>query len=250
MTTPTQTVGTRTSCVTEGENVDEHARVYPQQKSVARGPRLAKWRDRGLSEGRNQMRAVLAAALIAAIVGLGASGARADTITEVFSFSAINGLDAGDSTSESGSAVDQFNPALGTLNSVDVAITVTATWPSGTLAPDIEATLGVDSFSFEQGGAGMCTSPCPPLTIPVGDTVPTGDLSDFIGTGTISTSIMIRNDADVALNATFSDESVTYSYTPVAVPEPGGLPVLLTVGGLLFGAKLLERGKRRRLQFG
>jgi hypothetical protein len=38
-----------------------------------------------------------------------------------------------------------------------------------------------------------------------------------------------------------------------AVPAPvigRGLPVLLAVGGLLFGAKLLERGKRRRLQLG
>jgi hypothetical protein len=38
-----------------------------------------------------------------------------------------------------------------------------------------------------------------------------------------------------------------------AVPAPligRGLPVLLAVAGLLFGAKLLERGKRHRLQFG
>jgi len=38
-----------------------------------------------------------------------------------------------------------------------------------------------------------------------------------------------------------------------AVPAPligHGLPVLLAVGGLLFGAKLWERGKGRRLQFG
>jgi hypothetical protein len=39
----------------------------------------------------------------------------------------------------------------------------------------------------------------------------------------------------------------------VSVPAPvigRGLPVLLAVGGMLFGTKLLERGKRRRLQFG
>jgi hypothetical protein len=37
----------------------------------------------------------------------------------------------------------------------------------------------------------------------------------------------------------------------VPAPEIGrGLPVLLAVGGLWFGAKLLERGRRRRLQFG
>jgi hypothetical protein len=38
-----------------------------------------------------------------------------------------------------------------------------------------------------------------------------------------------------------------------AVPAPligRGLPVPLAVGGLLFGAKLLERGRRHRFQFG
>jgi hypothetical protein len=38
-----------------------------------------------------------------------------------------------------------------------------------------------------------------------------------------------------------------------AVPAPvigRGLPVLLAIGGLLFGAKLLERSKRRKLQIG
>jgi hypothetical protein len=38
-----------------------------------------------------------------------------------------------------------------------------------------------------------------------------------------------------------------------AVPAPligRGLPVLLAVGGMLFGAKLLERGKRHKLQSG
>jgi hypothetical protein len=38
-----------------------------------------------------------------------------------------------------------------------------------------------------------------------------------------------------------------------AVPAPSigrGLPLILAVGGILFGAKLLERSKRRRLQIG
>jgi hypothetical protein len=48
-------------------------------------------------------------------------------------------------------------------------------------------------------------------------------------------------------------DSFTLQIGAAAVPAPPigrGLPVLLAVGGLLFGAKLLERGKRRRLQFG
>jgi hypothetical protein len=48
-------------------------------------------------------------------------------------------------------------------------------------------------------------------------------------------------------------DSFTLQIGPAAVPAPligHGLPVLLAVGGLLFGAKLLKRGRRRRLQFG
>ena len=201
------------------------------------------------------MRAVLAAALIAAIAGLGASGARADTITKDFSFSEIDGVVEGNSTTESGSAVDQFNPALGTLNSVGVTITVTATWPDGTTSPEATAALTVDDFNGINAGVSMCTTPCA-ITFTVNGTVSTRDLSDFIGTGTVSTSIEIENEAasGQSLNATFSDGSVTYNYTvPATVPAPligRGLPALLSVGGLLFGAKLLERGKRRRLQLG
>ena len=47
-------------------------------------------------------------------------------------------------------------------------------------------------------------------------------------------------------------DSFTLNIGAVAVPSPSigrGLPVLLAVGGILFGAKLLER-KSHRLQFG
>jgi hypothetical protein len=55
-------------------------------------------------------------------------------------------------------------------------------------------------------------------------------------------------------NLAVSDQlilDVTTGTVPVPAPSIGrGLPVLLAVGGLLLGARLLERGKRRRLQFG
>jgi hypothetical protein len=43
--------------------------------------------------------------------------------------------------------------------------------------------------------------------------------------------------------------SAGVTFTPVTVPAPPigrGLPVLLAVGGILFGAKILERSKKRR----
>jgi hypothetical protein len=75
------------------------------------------------------------------------------------------------------------------------------------------------------------------------------------------------SDTATYLNATFTSLGVTpgtYEWTwgsganqnftldIAAVPAPvigHGLPALLAIGGLLFGAKLLERGKSRRLQF-
>ena len=48
-------------------------------------------------------------------------------------------------------------------------------------------------------------------------------------------------------------DSFTLDIGVAAVPAPligRGLPSLLAAGGLLFGAKLLERSKRHRLQFG
>jgi hypothetical protein len=57
-------------------------------------------------------------------------------------------------------------------------------------------------------------------------------------------------------DASFLDDSTGFDATITttsAVPAPligRGLPVLLAVGGLLFGAKLLERRKKHGLQFG
>ncbi len=48
-------------------------------------------------------------------------------------------------------------------------------------------------------------------------------------------------------------DSFTLKAGVAAVPAPligRGLPLVLAVGGVLFGAKLLERSKKHRLQFG
>jgi hypothetical protein len=87
------------------------------------------------------------------------------------------------------------------------------------------------------------------VTIPAGTLMPgmaytlSVDYSDRIQ-GTSTTGTFTLFDYNTAVHFT----------TAVAtVPAPligRGLPVLLAVGGLLFGAKLLERGKRQRLQVG
>jgi hypothetical protein len=75
----------------------------------------------------------------------------------------------------------------------------------------------------------------------------------FTGTGNVPVEVTVPNNNGplTILTPSFETETVIYTYNPVPAPSIGrGLPVLLAVGGLLFGAKLLERGRRRSLQFG
>ena len=49
------------------------------------------------------------------------------------------------------------------------------------------------------------------------------------------------------------DHADSFTLQIGAVPAPligRGLPLVLAVGGILFGAKLLQRSKKHRLQFG
>lgn len=70
------------------------------------------------------------------------------------------------------------------------------------------------------------------------------DYSDRIqGMSTTGTNILYDYDTGIRFT--------TAALTTVPAPVIGrGLPVLLAVGGILFGAKLLERSKKRTLQFG
>jgi hypothetical protein len=96
-----------------------------------------------------------------------------------------------------------------------------------------------------------------------------GTSSLFVPENYVSGSLL--SDSSTYANLTFSDlgvtpgtylwtwgsgdhfDSFTLDIVASAVPAPlidRGLPVLLAMGGLLFGAKLLERGKRHGRQFG
>jgi hypothetical protein len=149
-------------------------------------------------------------------------------ITETYTFpSPLVGY-----TSEAGSSFSQFNPALGTLNSVTVNATATATFSGGGEADHNEADYHIflnsnnianpfDMFAPTIGN-GTADASIPDLTTTAG-------LGSYIGIGDVSTSVFVENVLSTIadISSTFGDETLTYNFTPAAaVPEPGSLSVL------------------------
>ena len=174
------------------------------------------------------MKDVLAAAVIAGIAGLTASAAQADMITETFTYpSPLVGY-----TSEAGSSFSQFNPALGTLNSVTLNATATATFSGGGEADHNEAEYHIflnsnnianpfDMFASTVGNGTADAS--------ISDFTTTSGLGSYIGTGDVSTSVFVEQSRSTVANiiSTFGEETLTYNFkAAAAVPEPGSLSVL------------------------
>jgi hypothetical protein len=173
------------------------------------------------------MRGALAATLTVGIAFLGAHGARAAMIIEDFTFPTIS-----DSGSASGTAINEFNPALGTLNSVDVTTTATATFTGGGASDPNDAEYFLHLTSDLQNNS-VPADLIGPGTISVSLDFTPQPFSDVIGTGTIIPMMSVAGHTlSATISSSFSNESVTYNYTPAAsAPEPASLPLLAT--GLL-----------------
>lgn len=184
---------------------------------------------------RNLMFAL--AAMVVLIPGL----ALADSITVTYTLPTLT-----DFGTETGTPFAEFDPTLGTLNSVTTSVTIYSTF-SGSGDMDINTVEDIVTF----GTAGDT------LMTPGGifgdgtDTVPysvtTSDatiLAGFTGTGVLDPSVDVvktgRSEASIV--TAFSDESVTYNYTPAAapVPEPASFGL---VGAVLAGFVLSRRRK-------
>ena len=194
------------------------------------------------------MKAVLAAALIAGIALLGSEHARAAAITQIFSLPDIPGLGPGLTVNESGSPISQFNPAFGTLTSVSVTTTAIIIFIGGINTENIANGALFLASSFYPNMS-QCFGSCSTTMSLNYNVPPNGDLSGFVGAGTIAPDITMSNNSSGPnlLASTFVGESVTYNYTPAAtVPEPGSLSVL-AVGllGLGWAYRRRAHGVRR-----
>ncbi len=167
--------------------------------------------------------------------------AEANTITETYTFDPLSGY-----SSESGTSFAEFNPAQGTLNSITLNDTATATFSGGGVSDRNEAEYKISLpgkfllISADALGNSTATAFLHNLTV-----TDAGILAAFVGSGNVATSVDVSNagGTSAAISSTFGTEILTYNFTPtVPVPEPGSLG-LLGIG--LLGLGLVGFASRR-----
>jgi PEP-CTERM motif len=172
--------------------------------------------------GRTEiMRAVDLVAIVSGLIAAAPISAAAQTFNFTYTFNNPSPLLG--YINEDGSSFDQINPAAATLNSITLHAAANATWSGGAGTDFNEATytitLGGFHFSMTaekqgNGGAGAF--------IDFTDTTP-ADLSDFIGSGLVPTSVFVSDTGGTAafISSTFGTESVTYNFTLISSGVPG-----------------------------
>ncbi len=189
------------------------------------------------------MRTALAAGLIGGAVLLAAGRAGANTITQTFTFPSLYDYGTEDATSP----IDLFNPTLGTLDSVTVNATVTATFSDGSSTFDNVAeyriTVVDSDFIIHASRTGNGTA----IGSLINDTVD-ADFASFTGKGTTLLTLLVLDYGETSANvrSVFGTESITYNFTPskgVPLPEPGSLVLL---GTALLGLGVVGWARRHR----
>lgn len=209
--------------------------------------------DAGIStREEGEVRTAVAATWILGVGLLAPQIARADSVIVTYTFPSP----LLDYASADGASFSQFNPAAGTLNSITLHTTATATWSGGADSDlnEAEYTISLSGFAFiigaeriGDGSAGAASN--------FTETKP-AVLSGFMGTGTVDTSVSVLNDGGslASISSAFGTESVTYNYTPgtsgvppitssPSVPEPSSVS-LLAVG--LLGLGWISRSRPHR----
>lgn len=171
-----------------------------------------------------------------------AAPAMADTLTETFTFPSFAGY-----VEMSGTSFPEFNPALGTLNSITLNATATATFSGGGPFDDnlaeYDIILNGVFFFMEAPSVGNGTAGA------FSDLTSTfeGDLAALTGSGSVTTEVSVRNihGTPASISSTFGTESLTYNFTPAATaaPEPEPLPVL----GAILGLGMMVAARRRKV---
>ena len=167
-----------------------------------------------------------------------AAALHAATINETFSFANLSTYGF-----ENGSNVAEFNPALGTLNSVSYSFTVTST-----LNLPVVNNQAKGYYFFELGPANdLQDINGQPLTFSGTLTSASFGFSAFTGNGSLTPFINVAPypglDPGNGYSSTFSLGTVTYNYTPSAVPETSSFSLL---GAGLVAVGLLRRRSRPR----
>jgi PEP-CTERM motif len=181
-----------------------------------------------------------ATALIIGVASIAASHARAAVMTETYTFpSPLQGY-----TRAVGTSFAEFNPALGTLDSITLNDSATATFFSLRTGGPSSGNSAVYQISlngllFFMDADQLRDGPAEASISNLNETDPI-DLSALTGTGVVSTSVIVANAVGTftTVSSTFGTESLTYNYTPTAsIPEPGAL-VLLSIG--LIGCAVIR----------
>lgn len=178
---------------------------------------------------RSAVSPVLAAAAVAAAF-LSPAAARADVITESFSMS-VDVMNVAGFTN-TGKPFPMFNPADGTLTSVGVAATGSASWSASGAQTLV--------LNWDANGNGVVApiatdfyfSQVPILFGPLSVITNPKSLAAFTGAGVVDISLSgSLQSGDPFSFATVGSLAgkVTYTYTPkAAVPEPGSAALLAT----------------------
>jgi hypothetical protein len=220
-----------------------------------------------------------AASFLLALITVAASlpnTSRAATLSTTYNFPAftIDGFQSSLSH-EFAVNVQDFNPALGTLDSIGVSVSMTlqaaATQTSGTPGDGFGAGGGAaptfDGQSFEGfslDASGDVTQLNQPFTVSdtegstvtfnSGVNISPSDFQGAIGTGTVPVTYPYNGDFDGAnalsdLSENFSGSvMISYNYTPssAAVPLPKSLSMSLVGLGMLASLRLLKMAKDSR----
>ena len=191
-------------------------------------------------------RLALAPLALALVSVPAAAHAATMTLQEAFTVSGnTTGLAGNGFPTVSSTSFNQFNPLLGTLNSITLSLSGTAT-SNGPANSNLTFFLQVDPsndsnyaafFPDNSNQDGLSTY----AISASGTTSTTRTLNDFEGTGTEALLLVTFGSAYVSVPA--GDGTLTYNYTPagpVAVtPEPSSLALLGT--GVLSIAGVLKR---------
>jgi hypothetical protein len=148
----------------------------------------------------------------------------------------------------------QFNPAMGTFNSVSVSLTGNATWTESTgPASNLEARLGLDDTNIFVSNVQTFTMPGA-ITLNLSYAAAAGGFGGavegtFVGTGTTHQNLALFT---AFPGETFATQgsltgTVTYDFTPgTPVPEPGSVALLAAGISSVVYVRAWRAGRRGR----